>query len=158
MKIIKATVKNIPDLVFLNSFVQVIHANQYPDVFKSEPSEQELTDLFQTVIGDEKSIVFMAIKEEISVGYLWATFGKNRENPFKYEQSQVYIHHVVVQEEYRKQGTGSKLFSAIEKFAREKGISRIALDTWIFNDNAHSFFEKHGYKVYKTCMEKRINT
>jgi len=156
MKIIKATEKDIPDLVFLNSFVQGIHADHYPKVFKSEPCKQELTHLFQTVIEDEKSIVFVAIKEEKLIGYLWATFGKNRKNPFKYEQMQVYIHHVVVQDEYRKQGIGSELFSTIEKFARKKGILRIALDTWTFNENAHCFFEKHGYTVYKTSMQKSI--
>jgi len=158
MKIVKATGKDIPDLVFLNSFVQKIHADHHPEVFKSEPDNQELSRFFQEIIEESENVVFVAFVEEKAVGYLLATFGKRRENPFKYELHQAHIDQIVVQDGYRNQGIGDALVKRIEIFAREKGISRIGLDSWSFNEDAHGFFEKHGFSVYSISMWKTIKS
>jgi ribosomal protein S18 acetylase RimI-like enzyme len=45
----------------------------------------------------------------------------------------------------RKHGLGSKLLSAFETAARERGCKLIYLETWSFQ--ARGFYEKNGYRV-----------
>ena len=33
-------------------------------------------------------------------------------------------------------------------FAKEKGVTRLELDSWSFNENALSLFKKYGFKTF----------
>ena len=155
MKIIKATKSNIPEIIFLNSFVQKIHANNYPDVFKSSPAENDIISFYNGILKREENYILVAFKEDEAIGYLWAEFQKKPENPFKYKQKQVYIHQIAVHEQYRNQKIGYALFSKIETIAKQNKINNFALDSWIFNTYAHSFFRQLGFETYKINMWRR---
>lgn len=55
----------------------------------------------------------------------------------------IEIEYIIVPEEYRKKGIGSKLLSEIEK---EK-INNITLEVRVSNVNAINFYKKNGYKI-----------
>ena len=155
MKIIKATKNNIQDIIFLNSFVQKIHANNYPDLFKSLPDDNDITSFYNEILDKEENYILLAVKGDKAIGYLWAELQQKPENPFKYEQKQVYIHQIAVDEESRGHGTGYALLSKLESIAKQNGITNFALDSWIFNKDAHSFFEQLGFTTYKINMWKK---
>jgi ribosomal protein S18 acetylase RimI-like enzyme len=155
VKIKKATPDEIPDIVFLNSFVQGIHVEQYPDIFKPLGNHKEITKFFEFVLSKEQNCLLLAYMENTPVGYLWAAFEQKPENPFIYEQNQVYIHHIAVHDQYRCQGVGQALFRELERIAKEKGINQFALDTWEFNKNAQKFFEKLGFVTYNLKMWRK---
>jgi ribosomal protein S18 acetylase RimI-like enzyme len=156
IKIIKATRKEISDIVFLNSFVQKIHAEHYPDVFKPLGNHEEVTRFFEFILSKEKNCVLLAYSKNIPVGYLWAAFEQRPENPFKFEQTQAYIHQVSVHDQYRRQGIGHALFRKLERLAKEKGINQFALDTWAFNKNAQRFFKNLGFVTYNLNMWRKV--
>jgi hypothetical protein len=60
IKIRKATPKEIPDIVFLNSFVQRIHAEQYPDMFKPLGNHGEVSQFFEFILSKEHNFVLLA--------------------------------------------------------------------------------------------------
>ena len=155
IKIVKATRDEISDIVFLNSFVQRIHAEQYPDVFKSLGNHKEITQFFESILAKEQNCVLLAYSKNTPVGYLWATFEQKPENPFKHKQKQVYIHQISVHDQYRRQGVGQALFRELERLAKENGISHFALDSWAFNKKAHRFFKKLGFVTYNINMWRR---
>ncbi|WP_196884922.1 GNAT family N-acetyltransferase [Aureivirga sp. CE67] len=51
-----------------------------------------------------------------------------------------------VEENYRKEGIGSKLLKHIENIAKEKGATISMLDT--FNFQAKDFYLKNGYQIF----------
>ncbi len=155
IKIIKATQEEIPDIVFLNTFVQRIHAERYPDVFRPTDNPEEVTQFFEYIFSKEQNIVLLAYSERTPVGYLWAAFEQKPENPFMYEQKRIYIYHVAVHDQYRCQGVGHALFGELEHIAQEKRINQFALDSWAFNKSAHNFFEKLGFVAYNINMWRR---
>jgi ribosomal protein S18 acetylase RimI-like enzyme len=155
MEILKADKRHIPDIVFLNAFVQRIHAAQHPEVFKPVGNEKEVARFFNNVLGRDENHMFIAFDERTPVGYLWATLDLRPENPFKYQLKQVYIHHLAVHEEYRHQHIGKALFKEIQNLANQNDIKHFALDTWAFNKDAHLFFEKLGFVTYRIDMWKK---
>ena len=156
IKIIKATREKTPDIVFLNSFVQKTHAEHYPDVFKSLGNHEEVTRFFEFILSEEKNCVLLAYDKNIPVGYLWVAFEQKPENPFKFKQTQAYIHQISVHDQYRRQGIGHALFRKLERLAKEKGINQFALDTWAFNRNAQRFFKKLGFTTYSLNMWRKV--
>lgn len=58
----------------------------------------------------------------------------------------LYIDVLLVKEEYRKEGLGSKILNEIEKVAKDKGCYLIHLDTFDFQ--AKDFYIKHGYDIF----------
>ena len=63
----------------------------------------------------------------------------------------LYIDTLWVQEEYRKDGLGSKLLKEVEKTAKEKGCYLIHLDTFDFQ--AKDFYIKYGYEIFGVLDE-----
>jgi ribosomal protein S18 acetylase RimI-like enzyme len=108
--IIKAKKKDIPDIVFLNSFVQKIHTEKYPDIFKPAGKDEDLGKFFDLILSKDTNCILIAYIEGTPVGYLWAAFDSKPDNPLTYERRQVYIHHVAVNERFRRQHIGSALF------------------------------------------------
>ena len=58
---------------------------------------------------------------------------------------EVYISNLIVLEEYRKKGIGSKLMEKVENYFQNKGFENMNLTTRTFQ--APGFYEKCGFKV-----------
>ena len=56
----------------------------------------------------------------------------------------------VVDERYRSQGVGMHLLARSERWAREKGCRAIGLRSNVIRDRAHAFYERNGYRHFKT--------
>ncbi|NMM63594.1 GNAT family N-acetyltransferase [Clostridium sp. P21] len=63
----------------------------------------------------------------------------------------LYIDVLLVKENHRKDGLGSKLLSEVEKVAKDKGCYLIHLDTFDFQ--AKNFYIKHGYDIFGILYE-----
>lgn len=152
VNIIKAKNKDIPDIVFLNSFVQKIHFEKYPDIFKPVGNGEDLNKFFESILSKETNCILIAYIEGKPVGYLWAAFQNKPDSPLTYERRQVYIHHVAVHEQFRRQNIGTVLFKEIQSIARQEGYSHFAVDTWSFNRNAQRFIKRLGFETYNIKM------
>ena len=152
MDIIKAKKKDIPDIVFLNSFVQKIHVEKHPEIFKPVGNDADFSKFFEFILSKETNCILIAYVEGTPVGYLWAAFENKPDTPLTFERRQVYIHHVAVHERFRRQHIGSALFNEIQSIAKQEGFYNFAVDTWAFNNNAQRFIEKLGFDTYNIKM------
>ena len=155
MKIVKASKKEIPDIVKLNSFVQKIHCNEHPDIFKPVGNDSDVSRFFDHIINQENNYLFVAYQNETAVGYAWVALEKRPDFALKYGRRQAYIHQIAVHEKYRKQSIGKVLFNEIEKLATNEGIDHFELDSWAFNTDAHVFFKKMGFETYNIKMWRK---
>lgn len=71
----------------------------------------------------------------------------------------VEIRGIVVKEEYRKQGIGTKLIQAAEKWGKEKGCKKIRIRTNIKRNETRKYYSNLNYKSIKTqeVFEKEID-
>lgn len=60
---------------------------------------------------------------------------------------------VIVREDRRRQGVGSRLIAAAETWARQSGRSRLLLRTNVVRTGAHAFFVALGYEGSSTQLE-----
>lgn len=155
IKIIRATNKEIPDIVHLNAFVQKIHHQKHPDIFKPIGNDSDVKDFFKCIISKENNYLFLAYMETVPVGYSWVTLEDRYEYALKYGRKQVYIHQIAVHEKYRQQHIGQTLFDKIKILAKKEDISHFELDFWAFNTEAHIFFKKMGFETYNIKMWRK---
>lgn len=62
--------------------------------------------------------------------------------------------HVVIDETYRNQGLGKKLFDWIHEYTQSKGCGAIELNTYVENRKSHKFYYNLGYEIYGFHMLK----
>lgn len=156
MNIIKAELEHAPLLAKLLEPVQKIHADEYPDLFKFPLEHDAATRFFKNRIDQRGSTFFIAFVEEKPAGYIWCTREKRSESLFKYAHSVIYIQQLSVNPESQRMGVGRELMQAAEKLAEANGVTKIELDSWGFNTQAHGFFEKLGYSKFNVSMWKRL--
>ncbi|MBD2018602.1 GNAT family N-acetyltransferase [Leptolyngbya sp. FACHB-36] len=69
---------------------------------------------------------------------------------------QAEIYGLIVQEEYRGDGIGRLLLQWGEHWARQQGWDTIAVHSNVIWDQAHRFYEKAGYRRFKTQAVFRV--
>ncbi|MDP8932077.1 MAG: GNAT family N-acetyltransferase [Actinomycetota bacterium] len=139
----------------LNQHVQRLHVEEEPDDFRPATLE-ETEPFFARLINDEDQVVLVADLEGEPVGYLWARELSRPENPFTKPARTLYVHHVVVHPDHRRCGIGRALFDFVEQEARERGVTRLGLDFWSFNDSAAHFFRSLGFETYTIRMRRNV--
>ncbi len=69
-----------------------------------------------------------------------------------------YIEHVVIDENYRKQGYGAMLLEFAEKRAKEEGCDQIELDVDENESQIEEFYLRNGYKISGRYLYKDLDT
>ena len=77
-------------------------------------------------------------------------------NPFMLERDFMDVDEFCVDKEYRRQGIATKMMSFIRNYTKEKGIKRLELNMWEFNQDALAFYEAVGFKTYRRYMEMKV--
>ena len=75
------------------------------------------------------------------------------ENPFMYQRDFLDIDEFCVASAYRRRGIGAAMVDFIRSVAKERGIRRIELNMWEFNQDALAFYEAVGFTTFRRYME-----
>ena len=65
----------------------------------------------------------------------------------------VFVEDLVTDEDKRGEGNGSRLLEYVHEFAREQSCSYVELESGLWREEAHEFYEDHGYE--KLCYSFR---
>ena len=102
------------------------------------------------MLQDDEMITLGAESAEGDLMGICIATVRQSKHPIMVPKKTVYIEDIYVSEQYRKQGTGSCLYQAVEKLARDIGAERIDLCVWSFNEAALRFYEKAGMKPQRS--------
>lgn len=140
----------------LNQHVHVLHAEAEPEDFH-EIDPADAVGFFDSLFEGDANLVFVATDAaRQAIGYVWAQDHERPKNPFTKPARTMYIHHVAVAPSARGRGVGKSLVAAVEAESRLRGISRVALDRWTFNEIAQNFFAGLGFVPYNVHMRREL--
>ena len=154
MKIRRAEKKDLERVDELLSQVLEIHAAIRPDIFVSgtrKYTDEELLAIFE----NDNTPVFAAVDDDDRlVGYAFCIMndysGSNNLQPIR----SLYIDDLCVDENARGMHVGKSLYDYVLDYARKNGCYSVTLNVWEGNNNARAFYDRMGFAVQKTILEK----
>ena len=131
-------------LVELNSFVQAMHADHVPSLFK-KPDPNEFLAWFKSALGQENVQVWLAEEEGKGVGYVSVTLQERAEKPFCHQRRYIEIDAIAVRADKQRTGVGRQLIEHVLKIAVAEGVPEVELSCWCFNQGAQGAFGRLGF-------------
>ena len=118
----------------LRKQVNDIHIKGRPDIFKRGFSE-ELRNYIYKIWNNGNKDIIVAEKQGVICGFAVLN---------------------CVDKNYLREGIATDMIAFIKDEAKRRGINRIELNMWEFNDNALAFYEAVGFRTYRRYMEMEI--
>lgn len=148
----KATTNDIPRILELLSQVNDVHAEGRPDYFIKGKRKYEENEL-RKILDDDTSPIFVCEEECDVKGYAFCIIQDFSHCDNLHPDKSLYIDDICVDEKYRRQGIGKKLYKHVVQYAKEERCFNISLNVWDKNPEAKAFYENMGMTVQKVCME-----
>ncbi len=134
--------------------VNTLHAKGRPDMFKSGFGK-ELQEHIYVYMTSENNRVAVDVREGQVVGMVMFDWIDRPENAYAPARKFCHIAEICVAEPFRGQGVGHALMDFVKEEARHRGVHRIELDVWDFND-VLEFYEKEGFTVFRRYLEIKL--
>jgi GNAT superfamily N-acetyltransferase len=106
---------------------------------------KEMRERFAQIKPASLHAVFVAELETQVIGWIHVSVTPLLEVPRRAE-----VNGLIVAESLRSSGAGAKLLDAAEAWARSKSCKGMSVRSNVIRDRAHAFYERHGYRHYKT--------
>ena len=151
-----ALADDIDTIVTLNAVVQAFHATRNPGFFRADPRPRDVADLLADQFRLPGHHVFLASIRERAVGYVWCEVQDIAATALTRRMRRLFVNHVGVAEGARRRGVAGTLLDAVDALARDRGIDRVDLSAWSFNEPARRLFEKRGYAVFSVNCSKTL--
>ena len=148
----KAKENDIPRILDLLSQVNDVHAVGRPDFFITGKRKYEEDDL-KKILHDEVTPVFVCEEDDDIKGYAFCVMHDLSKCSNLRPDKSLYIDDICVDEKYRRQGVGKKLYDFVLQYAKDENCFNVTLNVWDKNLEAKAFYESMGMKVQKVCME-----
>ena len=155
MNIRTANISDIDKILILEEQVFKLHYNARPDLIDKEKSPNSYEFLRKCIESDNGKIFIAEIDENI-IGHCIINIKEIKNHHIYFDMMNIEIDDMCIDEKHRKKGIGKKLFEEVIKFSKEKGIKRLELGVWEFNENAIKFYECLGMKTKYRRMELEL--
>ena len=132
----------------LSMDVQRLHAEHHPEIFKMPQNADFAVQFFNDMLANPLARIFVAEEDGQALGCVVCKLVEREENPFTVAMRYLLVDQISVQPEAQGKGVGTALIEQVKRLAREWNVSRIQLDSWGFNVNAHAFFERMGFEKF----------
>lgn len=154
MKIRPAQASDIDSLLRLNYQIGMLHFENVPQAF-TKPSDEDHAFLLQAINDSSRLFLVAEISTNI-IGFITATVTVNETIPFLVKTPICRVGTIVVDENSRVSGVGSKLMSECQNWAQSQGAEQIRLEVMTFNQDAQKFYAKLGFEEQSKMMWKTI--
>ena len=132
--------------------VQELHATHLPDRFNMPDGNATEAEWLARVFADSNAYVSIAEMEGQIAGNLVAQEVHREGSIIRPPLHYFSLEHIVVARQFRRRGIGTALLSALFAEATTRGIKRVELEVWSFNDTAQRFFASHGFSAFNQRM------
>ncbi len=150
----KATMKDAERVNELRKMVNDIHVEGRPDIFRPGFC-QELQDQVMNYIDQENFGILLEEQDGEIRGMVMLDWIDRPESPYNRARKFCHVAEIAVDERFRRMGVGKALMEGMKTECRKRGVKRIELDVWAFND-ALAFYEAEGFTVFRRFMEYEV--
>ncbi|MBC8586895.1 GNAT family N-acetyltransferase [Paratissierella segnis] len=131
--------------------IQDIHVINRPDVYKAvNPLSCEY---FQFSLTDKDTLATVYEKDNELIGFCVTVLKSISNHPVMKDKKSGFMEALFVKQNYRKQGIGRELFIDIKDKLKERGIDKLELMVWSFNEGAINFYRNEGMETRSEIME-----
>ncbi|AEM79344.1 GNAT family N-acetyltransferase [Thermoanaerobacter wiegelii] len=123
---------------------QDLHAFNRPDIFQSV----EILfpqDYFNKIVSGEDTAFFVAEDQGEICGFAVVEIKHSSNHPSSTKRTYGYVSFMGVLKSHQRKGIGGNLYNLIVNWCKQKGVSRLELRVWSFNEAAVKFFLKKGF-------------
>ena len=150
-----ATEKDLTRLMELNSEVQSVHTELFPDRFKIT-SDMEVRNWFAQQLESDRIHIIVAEDTTGVLGYITLKKAEKVGSPFSKPSRCAYIDQVCVTKSARKRGVFKSLLNRCKSLALGWGMDRIEIDVWTQNTAAKDAFVASGFATYNELMKMEL--
>lgn len=136
----------------LRKQVHKLHIDGRADFFKSDGWDG-IKEVAKVRFDSDDSNVIVACYDREIVGIAIIQYIHRPESQFRPIHDFVHIEEFCVDEKHRRRGIATSLFDFIKEDASNRGIKKLELNMWEFNENALKFYESIGFKTYRRDLE-----
>ena len=148
---------DIHTLIRLVRTVHQQHIDANPDRYKPlNTQDPALLQFYRDHLSNPEAHVFLAERNETSVGFLLAYLRHIPENPFIYTGTDFHIDQISVEAAHQSQGIGGRLMETALETARELDVDSVSLGVAAFNQRAVRFYERYGFEVSSLRMRRYL--
>lgn len=140
----------------LRAQVNALHVAGKPEVFKPG-FPQELQDYVNVIWNDPDKDIVVAELDGVVCGFAVINYVNRPDNPYMFERRYLDIDEFGVDEGFRRRGAATAMIDFIRTIAAEKGLDRVELNMWEFNEDALKFYEAVGFTTYRRYMEMYLD-
>ena len=139
----------------LRRMVNDVHVSGRPDIFRPGFGPEMRDYVYKQFDSDEYDML-VAVTDGVICGYAVTAVGHKSLSPYNNERYFYHVEEFGVDADYRRMGVATALVDYIKRDAKAKGLSRVELDVWEFNEGARAFYEAAGFKVYRRFLEMDV--
>ena len=143
--------KDIKQINRLREQVNDIHVQGRPDIFKAGFCK-ELQDYAAWYLQSDSNDIFVDDIDGEIVGMVMIDYIRKPESPYGLAREFCHIAEICVDGKWRRKGIAHELMERVRAEAKKRGMTKIELDVWAFND-ALDFYESEGFHVFRRFLE-----
>ena len=147
----KAEMKDLDAVNELRRQVNELHVQGRPEIFKPGFGP-ELRDHALIYLTSENNEIFVDEEDGRLAGMIMVDYFSKPETPYSMARDFCHIAEICVDSDHRRQGVAHRLMERVKEEAKKRGMTRIELDVWAFND-AIRFYEAEGFRTFRTFFE-----
>lgn len=135
--------------------VNDVHVGGRPDIFRAGFSDELRDHIYKQFDSGEFAVIVASADDRI-VGFAVTTVVHKPLSPYNNARSFYRVDEFGVDEAHRRMGVATALIEYIKDDAKAKGLDRVELDMWEFNQGALAFYEAAGFTTYRRYMEMEV--
>ncbi len=133
-----------------------LHGDALPDVFQSIDGPTRSDAFLSGILSDLDGAVLVAEGERELVGMLYVSVRNIPEGLPLRPRRYGHVDTVSVRRDNLRRGIGRSLMAEAERWAAERGLERIELTVYEFNQGAIAFYDQLGYATVRRSMAKTL--
>lgn len=158
LEIVEAKPGDAVEIARLNCFVQALHVERAPAIFRASRDEAAATAYFELALAENPSIaILLARLAGQPCGYAMLEEIHRPATLFKHGRDALMIDQIAVDPDHRRRGVGRALVEAALVQATRRALGEVMLDHWAFNDEASAFFAALGFMPSRIFLSRAVS-
>lgn len=139
----------------LRKQVNDLHVQGRPAHFRPGFNPELRRHVYDQFESDSEDVLVALADGEIA-GFATVVYVHRPEGPYTRALDYYHVNEFGVDAAHRRKGVATALVEYMKEDARRRGLPRLDLDVWAFNEGALAFYEAAGFKPYRIYMELEV--